>query len=72
VQRLGPKIRALRKRRGITLKELALTLGFPSHSYVSEIERGKKTPTTEMIIKIADVFGVTVDQLVRDEMEIDG
>jgi transcriptional regulator with XRE-family HTH domain len=71
VQRLGPKIRALRKRRGITLKELALILGFPSHSYVSEIERGKKTPTTEMIIKIADVFGVTVDQLVRDELDID-
>jgi transcriptional regulator with XRE-family HTH domain len=46
VQRLGPKIRALRKRRGITLKELALTLGFPSHSYVSEIERGKKTPNS--------------------------
>ncbi len=71
MQRLGPKIRTLRKRRGMTLKELALTLGFPSHSYVSEIEHNKKTPTTEMIIQIADVFGVTVDQLVRDELEID-
>ena len=55
----------------MTLKELALALGFPSHSYMSEIERSKKTPTIEMIIKIADVFGVTVDQLVRDELEID-
>ena len=55
----------------MTLKELALALGFPSHSYMSEIERGKKTPTIEMIIKIADVFGVTVDQLVRDELEIE-
>lgn len=70
MQRLGAKVRTLRKQRGMTLKELALTLGFPSHSYVSEIETGKKQPTTEMIIKIADVFGVAVDVLVRDELEL--
>ncbi|MCP4374522.1 MAG: helix-turn-helix transcriptional regulator, partial [Deltaproteobacteria bacterium] len=50
VQRLGEKIRALRKKRGMTLKELALALGFTSHSYASEIETGKKKPNTEMII----------------------
>lgn len=55
----------------MTLKEMAAALGFTSHSYASEIERGKKQPTTEMIIQIADLFGVTVDQLVRDEMELD-
>jgi len=71
VQRLGEKIRTLRKKRGMTLKELALALGFTSHSYASEIETGKKKPNTEMIIQIADLFGVTVDQLVRDEIEID-
>lgn len=70
MQRLGAKVRTLRKQRGMTLKELALTLGFSSHSYVSEIETGKKQPTTEMIIKIADVFGVTVDVLVRDELDV--
>lgn len=53
------------------MKELALALGFPSHSYVSEIERGKKRPSTEMIIQIADLFHVSVDQLVRDEQELD-
>jgi transcriptional regulator with XRE-family HTH domain len=71
VQRLGEKIRTLRKRRRMTLKEMALALGFTSHSYASEIETGKKTPNTEMIIQIADLFGVTVDQLVRDEMDLD-
>jgi transcriptional regulator with XRE-family HTH domain len=54
----------------MTLKEMALALGFTSHSYASEIETGKKTPNTEMIIQIADLFGVTVDQLVRDELEL--
>jgi transcriptional regulator with XRE-family HTH domain len=55
----------------MTLKELALGLGFTSHSYVSEIETGKKKPTTEMIIKLADLFGVSVDFLVRDELDLE-
>ena len=71
MQRLGEKVRTLRKRRKMTIKELALALGFPSHSYISEIETGKKTPTTEMIIKIADLFEVSVDALVRDELDIE-
>ena len=70
MQRLGEKVRTLRKRRGMTVKSLALALGFPSHSYVSEIETGKKLPSTEMIIKLADLFQVTVDELVRDERDV--
>ena len=70
MQRLGEKIRALRKKQGMTLKELAVALGFISHSYVSEIETGKKKPSTEMIIKISDFFDVSVDVLVRDELEL--
>ncbi len=71
MQRLGEKVRTLRKRRRMTLKELALGLGFTSHSYVSEIETGKKNPTTEMIINLADLFGVSVDLLVRDELDLE-
>ena len=71
MQKLGKKIHTLRKRRGMTLKEMALALGFTSHSYISEIETGKKKPNTEMIIQISDLFSVTVDQLVRDEYELD-
>ncbi len=71
MQRLGEKVRMLRKQRGMTIKALALALGFPSHSYVSEIETGKKLPGTEMIIKLADLFQVTVDDLVRDERDIE-
>jgi 2-phosphoglycerate kinase len=55
----------------MTIRALALALGFPSHSYVSEIETGKKIPSTEMIIKLAELFQVSVDQLVHDEREID-
>jgi transcriptional regulator with XRE-family HTH domain len=71
MQRLGAKVRTLRRRRRMTLQELALALGLSSHSYVSEIERGKKVPTLEMIIKIADTFEVSIDSLVRDNVEVD-
>lgn len=71
MQRLGEKVRILRKRRGMTIKALALALGFPSHSYISEIETGKKVPGTELIIKLADLFQVTVDDLVRDERKVE-
>ena len=71
MQRLGEKVRLLRKRRGMTIKALALALGFPSHSYISEIETGKKVPGTELIIKLADLFQVTVDDLVRDERAVE-
>ncbi len=70
MQRLGKKLRTLRKQQNMTLKELALALGFTSHSFVSEIETGKKKPTTELIIKMADLFNVSVDQLVRDELDL--
>jgi transcriptional regulator with XRE-family HTH domain len=63
---------SLRQRHGLTLKELADRLGLASFSYLSEIEHGHKTPHPILIIKIADVFGVTTDQLMRDEIEVDG
>ena len=71
MERFGEKVRILRHRRGMTLKGLAAALGVASFSYVSDIEHGKKTPHPTLIIKIADVFGVTTDQLMRDEVELD-
>lgn len=68
--KFGEKLRALRIRSGLTLKELAGTLGFVAHGYLSEIECGKKKPTVELIIKVADYFGVTTDELLRDNIEI--
>ena len=71
MKRFGEKLRVLRKRHRLSIKELSREFGYSSHSYISEIETGKKTPSIGFIIKIADRFGVSVDQLVRDELEID-
>lgn len=55
----------------MTMKELALALGYTAHGYISEIEAGKKKPTVEFVLKVARLFNVTTDQLLRDELELD-
>lgn len=54
----------------MTLKELAHALGHSSHSYLSELEAGKKIPTAELVLAVALRFHVSTDALLRDDMEI--
>jgi transcriptional regulator with XRE-family HTH domain len=46
-------------------------LGHSSHSYVTNLERSERKPSAEMAVKIADMFNVTTDQLLRDELEVE-
>jgi transcriptional regulator with XRE-family HTH domain len=71
MQRFGEKLRTLRQRRGMSLRDLATRLDFQSHAHLARIERGEKTPSADVILKIADVFQVSLDQLMRDELELD-
>jgi transcriptional regulator with XRE-family HTH domain len=71
MQRFGEKLHTLRLGRQMTLKELAEALGHTAHGYISEIEAGKKRPTAEFVLKVALLFGVTTDQLLKDNLEID-
>ena len=68
--RFGEKLRFLRNKRQLTLKQLALVLGLNAHGYISEIETGRKKPTVEIVMKAARYFNVTTDQLLKDELEI--
>ena len=70
MQRFGEKLRTLRKRHGLTQHELAARLGFASQGYIHFLETGKKLPNAVLVIKIADLFQVTTDQLLRDELDI--
>jgi len=71
MQRFGEKLRTLRKRRGLTLQELARELGFATHSYLSKIERGHKMPTSQLILDASRFFDMSSDQLIKDELELD-
>ncbi len=72
MKRFGEKLHFLRTHREMTLKELAYALGLTAHGYISEIEAGKKKPTTEFVLKVARYFKVTTDELLKDELEIGG
>lgn len=72
MDRFGQKLRALRTQRNLTLADLATRLGYDSHSYLSEVESGKKTPSTELVLKVSRTFGVSTDELLKDELEVGG
>lgn len=60
---LGLKIRRLRKTMGLNLMEFADSIGI-THSYLSQIERGKKTaPSLELLYKIASILGLSLSEL---------
>lgn len=69
--RFGDKVRLLRTYHRLTLSQLAVLLGYQTHSYLTEIELGKKHPTALLVLKIVLLFRVTTDELLRDELEID-
>lgn len=56
---LGLRLRRLRHERGETLGETAERAGV-SPQYLSEMERGVKDPSSEMIAAVAGALGVTL------------
>ena len=54
----------------MTLDELAQALGYRAHGYMSELEAGKKLPTVEFTVIASKFFGVTTDQLLRDDLDL--
>ena len=55
----------------MTLKELAQLLGHTAHSHVSELETGKRKPSLDVAVTISHLFNVSVDRLVKDELDLE-
>jgi len=70
IKRFGQKLHTLRTNRGVTLQELAEALGYKAHGHISELESGKKVPTVEFVLQVARYFGVTTDELLKDEIKL--
>ncbi|MBV1852746.1 helix-turn-helix domain-containing protein [Catellatospora tritici] len=60
---IGPRLRALRRDRGLTLEALAADTGI-SVSTLSRLESGLRRPTLELLIPLAQAHRVALDQLV--------
>ncbi|MDM8518989.1 helix-turn-helix transcriptional regulator [Anaerolineales bacterium HSG6] len=70
MNRFGGKLRALRKQNGLSQRRLAEMLEV-HHSYVGQLELSQIIPNVAMVIKIADIFEVAADPLIRDELELE-
>ncbi|MFE1394729.1 XRE family transcriptional regulator [Nocardiopsis alba] len=60
---VGSRLRALRRARGITLADLAVTIGV-SESTLSRLESGRRRPTLELLLPLARTYDVPLDDLV--------
>lgn len=60
---LGGKLRVLREQRGDRLVDVATRAGI-SPQYLSEMERGVKEPSSEMIAAVAGALGTTLTRLI--------
>ena len=62
---IGDVLRELRQNRGHTLRQVAgranVALG-----YLSEIERGQKEASSEILYAIAEALGVPISQIMRE------
>lgn len=58
----GSKLRALRKESGMTQTELAQRLNI-TKAVVSYYEKLERTPSPDVLIRLADIFNVTTDYL---------
>ncbi|MFI7027920.1 helix-turn-helix domain-containing protein [Microbispora rosea] len=54
---VGPKLRDLRKQRGVTLADLSRTTGI-SESTLSHPESGSRRPNLELLLLLAHAYGV--------------
>lgn len=60
---VGPRLRALRQQREVTLAEVSDLTG-ASVSTLSRLESGERKPTLELLLPLAKAYGVTLDELV--------
>ena len=65
---MGLRIAALRRSAGWSQAELARRLGI-SPSAVGMYEQGRREPASQMLVTLSELFGVTIDYLVKGSPE---
>ena len=68
----GTKIKTLMKQRGITPRQLQILLDFPYVQTIYNWYQGKNMPTIDNLVVLAQILGVTMDEIVVTKMiEVD-
>lgn len=60
---LGKEIRAARTRAALTQEELAFKAGI-HRTYISLLERNKRSPTVDVLIRICRALGVSASRMI--------
>lgn len=60
------KLQALRKAHGLSQDALAEKLGISRQS-ISKWERGESSPDTDNLIALAQVYGITIDEIINSD-----
>lgn len=71
VEQLGMRIAYLRKQKGWSQEDLSLEANV-NKNYISDLERGTRNPSLEILERIADAFGITLEVLFRGVETIPG
>jgi len=70
MSRIGEKVRFLRKKQGLSTRQLGNKLEVTG-SYLNRIENGLKRPSIDLVERMSRYFGVTTDQLIKNELEVE-
>jgi len=62
---IGKKLKATRLRNDMTIQELAASSNVSSNM-ISRIERGLTTPSVEIIVRLANTFGMSINYFVEE------
>ncbi|MCP9943588.1 XRE family transcriptional regulator [Streptomyces somaliensis] len=62
---VAPRLRALRRRRGLTLETAARRAGL-SPAHLSRLETGRRQPSLPMLLGLARTYGTTVSELLGE------
>lgn len=64
-ENFGNRVRELRKNIGLSQENFALKIDM-DRTYLASVEKGKRNISIENIYKIANGFGITLEELFKD------
>jgi transcriptional regulator with XRE-family HTH domain len=66
---IGENIKKIRKEKGLQQKKVAIEIGYDLSNY-NKVENGKREPSIEVLIKLSNLFNVTIDQIINPTDDI--
>jgi transcriptional regulator with XRE-family HTH domain len=69
LSKLSDNIKKFRKANGLSREDLSTKLGISVHT-LSKYEQGQREPNVDMLNKISNIFGITINELTGSEKDI--